>query len=463
MDSSRRSSFEGCIDPKWLTMQEPLVQAGSWTEDAQDETMMAHQAASVDVMELDELPDTRDWDLRFGSRLHEEEEVVAPEQHTQPSVYRPQTPPNVPLRPRAQPLQSQPSQRPALQLATSDAHLKPNNPAYTQPAPRSAPDIRVHGPDPFPPTQYPSSALTAQHNPRRRAVSHAMPMLHQMQTAPAGPVPLSDGLLSPIMAEYLKADYPIPLGHLSGAAKSPTSPHSPDRSRHGSRSPSRSRSHSRSSSKASSARSSATGEHPCTHPGCESRFATPANLKHHARYHTPHDQRPYPCDQCAQRFLFRRELDRHKLSKTHRAPQFPCPKCGTLFSRPDHVERHVEHHACPQQQQPPRPATPVTPASSEARRSAPSTTGSSVPVNPLVWGYAGEVPFDDTPGTEYDASPLPDRDAFPSLVSEPYDPAGFDCDPPGVAGSEPWPPSPSPAGVARDHYQYLPEHQLWQS
>ncbi|KAK5738841.1 hypothetical protein LTR17_005776 [Elasticomyces elasticus] len=73
-----------------------------------------------------------------------------------------------------------------------------------------------------------------------------------------------------------------------------------------------------------------------------------AKLNHHKRYHTPDHERPNVCDQCGARFLFKRELVRHKESITHGGRSFICTRCNAGFSRSDHLNRHIIKKSCSQ-------------------------------------------------------------------------------------------------------------------
>lgn len=268
---------------------------------------------------------------------------------------------NLSLNPTALPFIPPTVYRPQLQVATSDLALQPVNPAYTVELPRSAPDIRVDGPDSLPVL---TSSITlpprSQSRPRAASAAPNLPVhafKHSISPLSEEILP-QDDFLSPDSA-LDRPDAPWALVDVANAQHD-TAPASGSRpatpSPRGSRSPSRGRATarfrsssvgSRASSAASSARSSATGEHECPHAPCQKRFHSLAKLNHHARYHTPYGQRPVKCDHpnCNARFLFKRELDRHKKNKTHQEPQYHCTLCDNSFGREDHLDRHMHVHA----------------------------------------------------------------------------------------------------------------------
>jgi uncharacterized Zn-finger protein len=42
------------------------------------------------------------------------------------------------------------------------------------------------------------------------------------------------------------------------------------------------------------------------------------------------------------------DLNRHRQSRAHQLPSFPCPSgCGKIFSRKDAAKRHSETDKCP--------------------------------------------------------------------------------------------------------------------
>ncbi|KAK3648108.1 hypothetical protein LTR56_002586 [Elasticomyces elasticus] len=95
-------------------------------------------------------------------------------------------------------------------------------------------------------------------------------------------------------------------------------------------------------------RHSTSGDYVCQYPGCGKRYATMAKLNHHKRYHIPYHERPNVCDQCGARFVFKRELDRHKQSITHARRDFICTHCNAGFALPEHLNRHIIKKCCPQ-------------------------------------------------------------------------------------------------------------------
>ncbi|KAF1811963.1 hypothetical protein P152DRAFT_398116, partial [Eremomyces bilateralis CBS 781.70] len=50
--------------------------------------------------------------------------------------------------------------------------------------------------------------------------------------------------------------------------------------------------------------------------------------------------RPHSCDKCGMRFLYPKDVSRHKLKHTGEKPH-ACPKCGTRFPRADNCRRHA--------------------------------------------------------------------------------------------------------------------------
>ena len=91
----------------------------------------------------------------------------------------------------------------------------------------------------------------------------------------------------------------------------------------------------------------------CEHPNClksGARYARRSHLTKHERYHTPAAQRPLVCDVCSKRWLFPKELDRHKKVvhniRSRDNAEHPCLKCGRPFNRKDHLKRHQTSRNC---------------------------------------------------------------------------------------------------------------------
>ena len=87
------------------------------------------------------------------------------------------------------------------------------------------------------------------------------------------------------------------------------------------------------------------GTYTCDDPACTTSTATwptPASLRQHQRSHIPYDERRYWCDVCPNnpRFLYRKDLERHRRRRNHMAPNVRCSRCGRLFAREDLRRRH---------------------------------------------------------------------------------------------------------------------------
>ncbi|KAF9918081.1 hypothetical protein BX616_010290 [Lobosporangium transversale] len=82
---------------------------------------------------------------------------------------------------------------------------------------------------------------------------------------------------------------------------------------------------------------------PCTHPGCELRFARLYNLRTHERTHDPNQIRPFVCTagNCSKAFSRKHDLQRHQASVHQGERNFKCHHCKKLFSRPDGLRRHL--------------------------------------------------------------------------------------------------------------------------
>ncbi|KAK5107990.1 hypothetical protein LTR62_008884 [Meristemomyces frigidus] len=325
---------------------------------------------------------------------------------------------------------------PQLQLFTSSNNLRAANPAYPRQLPRSAPgraltpNIFLQRVDSIP--RELSAQASAQTARRGRSHSATAPPLPHAHTVPEVPTLASTAYLSPIspmdrlspINRYMADDNTLPQEHVARASiESPLSRSSSRSTRGRRRTISRSRSHSRESSVRSS-RSTSTGAYPCE--TCHKRFATATKLTHHRRYHTPSHERRNVCDECKARFLFPRELKRHKETVAHDGRKYFCPDCNAGFPRQDHLERHMANNSC---------ARPVTPASSEGRtynqpptntrsltsmqsRGRAKSTGDLRRDSGSVAGFAGGSPNLDIPQW---LGPGPTDDLFPSNRGE-YDP-----------------------------------------
>ena len=101
---------------------------------------------------------------------------------------------------------------------------------------------------------------------------------------------------------------------------------------------------------------SPSGSLKCEYPGCRFTYTKRDELRHHLRYHLPMVDRPYPCPQCHQRFLYPREVERHLsthgLGRCHCCPILRCVRAVRGFGRQDHLQRHMrkKHGANPIEQ-----------------------------------------------------------------------------------------------------------------
>lgn len=309
------------------------------------------------------------------------------------------------------------SYRPQLQLATSAASLAPCNPTYPPTLPNSAPapTICIHGPEHAHHQRVATPPVGSTRRPRAATgpAYHPPPLQHYNSAPAISPVSPSE-YLSPQMAQFLISEDPLPhLQHAQQQAPPATEDASPRsaRSRERSRSLSRSRSYSRNSSIASSAKSSASGEFNCDFAGCGKSYPKKSTLKHHQRCHTPYDQRKHVCDQCGARFLYPRELERHKQNITHQEPQYVCSVCGKPFGRPDHLERHMKGH--PRS----RSVGPATPMPSDSPYSAPSAAGSLSSRGPRTQASASSM-NSGSALTDWSSPPQFDKSQFPPLPSQ---------------------------------------------
>ncbi|KAI6837649.1 hypothetical protein KC332_g4440 [Hortaea werneckii] len=83
--------------------------------------------------------------------------------------------------------------------------------------------------------------------------------------------------------------------------------------------------------------------HVCIDPTHENphKFPTLRDLKKHVRSHIPYEHLPHQCveDGCSWRFLFLKDLKRHR--KAHAGPGDECPQCNKILSRSDNLARHI--------------------------------------------------------------------------------------------------------------------------
>lgn len=99
-------------------------------------------------------------------------------------------------------------------------------------------------------------------------------------------------------------------------------------------------------------RRNGTGSYKCNHPPCESSpmvYGTRSQLDKHQRRHRPYHERKFVCD-CEKRFLYKKDLDRHRRTRSHLpVEQYPyqCDDCERRFQRNDHMERHKKTHYQP--------------------------------------------------------------------------------------------------------------------
>ncbi|KAK1087087.1 hypothetical protein LTR33_001246 [Friedmanniomyces endolithicus] len=319
-----------------------------------------------------------------------------------------------------------------------DIGLQPGIPNYDQLLPRSAPapDIRIYEPDSLP-IHVPMTSSPIYENSRRRAHSnpHSQPpSLYHAVTAPETPITPTSGLLSPALASWMETDHALPKACIAQSSFEASPIRSPIRNRRGSASPSRSRSNSRHGLKAGSNKSSVSGGYECHHVGCGKQYSTIAKLNHHRRYHTPDHERPNVCDQCGARFLFKRELDRHKLSITHADRQFFCTRCNAGFGRPDHLSRHIKQDSCLDRA--------LTPSPTSLPYSNPSTNASSVPRKLRHRVSTGHM-RSGTPATDFSSLLHFDNTVFTALPTQAHALTDLDCDPFLDAALQQWEPAPA--------------------
>ncbi|KAK4890914.1 hypothetical protein LTR27_010487 [Elasticomyces elasticus] len=348
---------------------------------------------------------------------------------------------DAPLRPQAE------------DFVPNDIELQPSLPAYNEPLPRSAPpDIRVVGPDALP-MPHPMSAMPICDTSRRRSHTnpHRLPpAFRHSTTEPEMHVAQATNLLSPVMADWVETEDALPQTYFTHSSLDRPSTRSPTVNSRASASPSGSRSQSRCGSRAgsrrgstaSSNRSSMNGDFECHHRDCGKRYTTMAKLNHHKRYHTPDHERPNVCDQCGARFLFKRELDRHKQSITHAGRHFFCTRCAAGFARADHLNRHIIKSSCSERA--------VTPSPTSVVHSTPSSNASSVPQNLRHRVSTGDI-RSGTPNTDFSSSFPFGGNAFPVLPVQSTAFTDIDCDDYLDLNGHQWPPSPTPAN---DYFQF---------
>ncbi|XP_032576213.1 protein suppressor of hairy wing [Drosophila sechellia] len=83
-----------------------------------------------------------------------------------------------------------------------------------------------------------------------------------------------------------------------------------------------------------------TGEKPYSCTVCNQAFAVKEVLNRHMKRHT--GERPHKCDECGKSFIQATQLRTH--SKTHIRP-FPCEQCDEKFKTEKQLERHVKTHS----------------------------------------------------------------------------------------------------------------------
>lgn len=80
-------------------------------------------------------------------------------------------------------------------------------------------------------------------------------------------------------------------------------------------------------------------------PGFNSGHAAQLQQMYGTPQQTPHNDRPFKCDQCPQSFNRNHDLKRHK--RIHLAVKpFPCGHCEKSFSRKDALKRHILVKGC---------------------------------------------------------------------------------------------------------------------
>ncbi|KAK5693887.1 hypothetical protein LTR17_024936 [Elasticomyces elasticus] len=443
--------------------QEPYGQAGAWAEELHSGLLIPQDAAFAASIELEDetlayqpgLLNPIEWpSFQTGSGdlyPFSDDNLGVPQPTTfdnDPFLNHP------PLRLQADNSVPNGMRRPQLQLHTADIGLQPGLPAYNEPLPRSAPpDIRVLGPDALP-MPHPMSAMPIRDSSRRRAHTNPHrepPSFRQSTTEPEMHLTPVNDLLSPVLSNWVEAEDALPQAVIAQASFSVSADRSPTRNRRGSASPSRSRSQSRSGSRAgsrrgstaSSNRSSMNGDFECHHRDCGKRYTTMAKLNHHKRYHTPDHERPNVCDQCGARFLFKRELDRHKQSITHAGRHFFCTRCTAGFARADHLSRHIIKSSCSERA--------ITPSPTSVVHSTPSTNGSSVAQNLRHRVSTGDL-RSGTPNTDFSSSLPYGGNAFPLLPIQQTAFTDIDCDDYIDLNAHQWPPSPTPS--VNDYFQF---------
>ncbi|KAF4555450.1 Zinc finger C2H2 type domain-containing protein 3 [Elsinoe fawcettii] len=85
-----------------------------------------------------------------------------------------------------------------------------------------------------------------------------------------------------------------------------------------------------------------TAKHQCHI--CKQFFQRSYNLKSHMKTHDPTRIRAFPClyQACDKTFERRADLTRHVDSVHIRDKKYPCPQCGSRFTRKDTARRHME-------------------------------------------------------------------------------------------------------------------------
>lgn len=88
--------------------------------------------------------------------------------------------------------------------------------------------------------------------------------------------------------------------------------------------------------------STADKRYSCDHAGCDFACEKLTDLRSHQRTHLDRKKRKYGCSQCAERFVYPKDLLRHHNSK-HRSQVHACPfeSCGKAIGRRDNLKRHL--------------------------------------------------------------------------------------------------------------------------
>lgn len=153
-------------------------------------------------------------------------------------------------------------------------------------------------------------------------------------------------------------------------------------------------------------------EHIC--PTCAKGFDRRSDLKKHTRNHKPKHERPIQCKVCGERWLFKKECDRHMLS--HSSPGFRCNFCPKKFTRPDNRKRHQSE--CPRD-----PNSDQSRARSSRSLSASSSARALRPKTSSDKSQVAEPKLAPAPGTpEVGASLMYGDQLMSASGSQPYTP-----------------------------------------